>query len=430
MKASLVCLFASAALGGLGTASSVVASQSPRPAGESQHGAEDVLVSPETAVLERLTTKSQPSTRRLTSAKQFSPHWRGRQRRRQFETRDNRQLKSSEELGKEAFLKLRNLSGDRTSRKLVTFDILIPFAQAALTELKKWDHPIGHAVNAFEDAVAFVQKEIGGEQVPEIYGNKLKLRMICFLSTEDRDDSVGRACSRLREHTEPQALEQERKIETLFMKIFEDCVAASSVTDGDEQNELMLRHCEALSRQTLDLKEATEQLIAFRELVQQRVKHGGHVDVNDVNEAARLIEKGGFGTLDKSDPNWPTKMATFYLGDVLALSEPKKDDQPAWLGPPMVYARDIPKNHPADVKASLIVYDGVYKGQFTEHDLEGEESCWSALGLVEFRPYNWDERSAALTYVNLIMRASQLECKACESPETLGWELRCGSIVA
>ncbi|OAA38438.1 Heat-labile enterotoxin IIA, A chain [Beauveria brongniartii RCEF 3172] len=95
----------------------------------------------------------------------------------------------------------------------VAFAVLSPYAHDVLDLIKSWDNPIGHAVTWFDNSMASFQEAIGGPQVPEIYGNTLKLRLICWLRGEQRwPNDVDRACARLR------ASEQPRPVETVESK--------------------------------------------------------------------------------------------------------------------------------------------------------------------------------------------------------------------
>ncbi|KID79442.1 Heat-labile enterotoxin IIA, A chain, partial [Metarhizium brunneum ARSEF 3297] len=175
--------------------------------------------------------------------------------------------KTLPELAAEALLKLGKLSAYKQTRSLVTLDIILPLSQSSFDRLKQWDHPIGRAAKAFDDAITSMQEAIGGEQVPEIFGNKLKLRIICYLRGEQRYKSaVDYACERLHGSNEQQALEQENEMRDKLVQLFEDC---GDATKTDEQNDL-LQVCDELSRKTLDLEQATEELIAFRKQLQQK----------------------------------------------------------------------------------------------------------------------------------------------------------------
>ncbi|KAM3505955.1 hypothetical protein MY10362_002645 [Beauveria mimosiformis] len=95
----------------------------------------------------------------------------------------------------------------------VAFVVLSPYAHDVLDLIKSWDNPIGHAVTWFDNSMASLQEAIGGPQVPETYGNTLKLRLICWLRGEQRwPNDVDRACARL------WASEQPRPVETVESK--------------------------------------------------------------------------------------------------------------------------------------------------------------------------------------------------------------------
>ncbi|EFY94186.2 pertussis toxin, subunit 1 [Metarhizium robertsii] len=81
----------------------------------------------------------------------------------------------------------------------VAFAALLPYAHDILNFIKDWDHPIGHSVKWLDSAISSVQERIGGPQVPEIYGNELKLRIICALrGRQSPADRVEQGCARLR----------------------------------------------------------------------------------------------------------------------------------------------------------------------------------------------------------------------------------------
>lgn len=85
----------------------------------------------------------------------------------------------------------------------IAFTVLAPYARDMLEEIKQWDNPIGWAVKWFDNAMTRIQEAIGGEQVPEIYGNELKLRIICwFRGKQQFKNDVDYACERLWEKDE------------------------------------------------------------------------------------------------------------------------------------------------------------------------------------------------------------------------------------
>ncbi|KHN96437.1 uncharacterized protein MAM_05726 [Metarhizium album ARSEF 1941] len=350
--------------------------------------------------------------------------------------KETRQDKTLPELAKAALLKLQNLSGDRSTRTLVTADILLPFARSALEQLKKWNNVIGQSVKAFDDAVADLQQAIGGKPVPEIFGNELKLRMICFL----RDDPMGAngidiACQRLRGQDEQSSAEEENTLRNALSQVFEDCAKASQETSpaaADNQDIHPRQKCDELSRKTLELGEATEALIELRKEVRQRLKDGGQVERRDVDRAARLIRKGGFGTLNRKVANWDTKMAAWYLDDVVASAESKTKKYsprvlPEWATKTRVAASEIPQSHVAEFRALRIIYEGPYRGMFESTEpVRDWDVCWSAAGLEESQPHQWDTLSAALTYLDSSLRVFDFACKVCECTWTQEFKLRCG----
>ena len=95
--------------------------------------------------------------------------------------------------------------------KIAAFTILAPFAHDVLDTVKSWDNPIGASVKWFDDSMASLQEYIGGPQVPEIHGNELKLRIICwFRGVQEHKNDVDYACDRLQEKDRLEELEKNR----------------------------------------------------------------------------------------------------------------------------------------------------------------------------------------------------------------------------
>lgn len=95
----------------------------------------------------------------------------------------------------------------------VAFQALSPYAHDVLDLVKEWDNPIGHAIKWFDDSMASLQRAIGGEQVPEIYGNTLKLKIICWLRGERSNPSdVDKACQRLRDGNQGKTEQNQEKL--------------------------------------------------------------------------------------------------------------------------------------------------------------------------------------------------------------------------
>ncbi|OAR00532.1 hypothetical protein LLEC1_00489 [Akanthomyces lecanii] len=93
---------------------------------------------------------------------------------------------------------------------------LSPYAHDVLALLKSWDHPAGRAINWFDHAMASLQEFIGGPQVPAIYGNTLKLRLICWLRGEQRSKTyVDLACERLKNGNKPEADDESKRLKSL-----------------------------------------------------------------------------------------------------------------------------------------------------------------------------------------------------------------------
>ncbi|KAM4055769.1 hypothetical protein HRG_015125 [Hirsutella rhossiliensis] len=142
--------------------------------------------------------------------------------------------------------------GVRTG-KAAAFSVLAPLAHDLLDTMKRWDHPVGLALTWFDDAMTSFQRAIGGEQVPEIYGNELKLRFICWLRGEQYfKNDVDYACGRLREkdkredELEEQPQEEDTMVEGLN-KLIESCETIEDHPPDDEEllTDLITR-CNAL----------------------------------------------------------------------------------------------------------------------------------------------------------------------------------------
>ncbi|KAF5121136.1 hypothetical protein E5D57_013472 [Metarhizium anisopliae] len=85
---------------------------------------------------------------------------------------------------------------------VIGLQILAPYAREALEEVKKWP-VVGDILAGINSALTALQEKIGGKQVPEIYGNELKLAPICWIRGEQRwPNDVDKACDRQREKTE------------------------------------------------------------------------------------------------------------------------------------------------------------------------------------------------------------------------------------
>ncbi|OAA34511.1 Heat-labile enterotoxin IIA, A chain [Beauveria brongniartii RCEF 3172] len=80
----------------------------------------------------------------------------------------------------------------------VAFGALLTYAHDILNLIKDWDNPISQSVKWPDNAIASVQERIGGPQVPEIYGNELKLKLICAIRGRQTGANVDKACARLR----------------------------------------------------------------------------------------------------------------------------------------------------------------------------------------------------------------------------------------
>ncbi|KAE8334349.1 hypothetical protein BDV24DRAFT_170282 [Aspergillus arachidicola] len=141
---------------------------------------------------------------------------------------------------------------------MVAFEVLAPYARDVLEELKEWDNPIGRSVRWFDDAITSTQEAIGGKQVPEIHGNELKLKLICWLRGEQQyPNEVDRACRRQRKDTKGQT-EQEKEQERVkgLNQVFEACdqVETEPPADGNLRADL-LKRCKALRDKSLEIED-------------------------------------------------------------------------------------------------------------------------------------------------------------------------------
>ncbi|OAA77278.1 Bordetella pertussis toxin A [Akanthomyces lecanii RCEF 1005] len=250
----------------------------------------------------------------------------------------------------------------------LAFQVLSPYAHDVLDMVKKWDNPIGRGVTWFDDSMASLQKSIGGEQVPEIHGNVLKLRIICWLRGEQRHpNSVDRACQRLRESENPPKHDD-----------------ADLRLEGLNQ---VLRACEVIEKTA-----STSDAVQFEMLQRCYVFRDKAAELEVfATEAARGGEGVNYGVTNN--------------GESVPASVIAKDDE-------------------ANEEAMEVM--GLY-GELFQNDLalSGTELCWSTAGLQSSRPSGWDLVSSALVYYDENGKA-EASCRACQKEDR--WALRCGSI--
>ncbi|OAA36842.1 hypothetical protein NOR_07362 [Metarhizium rileyi] len=335
------------------------------------------------------------------------------------------------ELAAEALLKLQNFPPQRQTRSLAVLDFILPVGKPLVQRLGAWAGPIGLAARTLDDAVKSFQECIGGRDVPEIHGNELKLRILCYLRGEQQHmNHVDMACRRLHGKDQTRAIEQENKLRSLLGQIFDNCtIAIKSNQDQD-----LLRLCDDLSRQTLDLNEAVEKLVTFRNQLQQKIQAGNQVEKDDVIKAARLIRQGSFGIPRSTDESWAKEMAAWYMQDLITSSKRRQPEPPgcyvppAWVTKSSVKASDIPRDRIAGLEAFYIVSNGPFPEIYKAHaQFRGDETCLSAQGFRDAQPVQWDILSAALLYVNKKFAVWQVACKACRFEGSGEWQLRCGS---
>ncbi|KAG8418483.1 hypothetical protein J3458_005892 [Metarhizium acridum] len=337
---------------------------------------------------------------------------------------------------------------------VATISLLGPFAHNALNALKNWDHPIGRGVAWFDDAINSLQESIGGKQVPEIHGNELKLRMICWLRGQPRFPSpVDRACQRLREKDAGRTeQDKERDWQTGLAQLREACGKAAMTPPADDGlRDAVFKHCEALEDGILRLNEARTRLIAHREQVREKVNAGGQVEPEDIDKAVEYISNGAFPSFPNDDGDKVRELAAWYMDDVKpenrdmtpgpesrdGQSPESRDgqsapvDPPAWVAASRVMAKAIPLDGAVGREAFNLVDRGPYAGLFNEAAPNRNETCYSPAGLVSAQPGEiWDRISAALVYIeqNLVGEKKKI-CKGCYGGNDQ-WDLACGSATA
>ncbi|EGX89650.1 hypothetical protein CCM_07902 [Cordyceps militaris CM01] len=110
----------------------------------------------------------------------------------------------------------RNFRAGARAGGAIAFAVLSPYAHDVLDMVKAWDNPVGNAVKWFDNSMASLQEAIGGPQVPEIYGNTLKLRMICWFRGEQQwKNAVDHACDRLRKSEQPAPSPESKRLKSV-----------------------------------------------------------------------------------------------------------------------------------------------------------------------------------------------------------------------
>ncbi|KAM3453103.1 hypothetical protein MY3296_004030 [Beauveria thailandica] len=149
-------------------------------------------------------------------------------------------------------------AGARAGRA-VAFALLAPYAHDILDMVKSWDNPIGHAVTWFDNAMTSLQEAIGGPQVPEIYGNTLKLRIICWLRGEQRwKNDVDKACDRLRESQKPKPnppTPEEKRLKSVndLLSTCEKLEDPSAKLPNEDMKNELLDRCEVFRQLSEDI---------------------------------------------------------------------------------------------------------------------------------------------------------------------------------
>ncbi|XWX00430.1 hypothetical protein V2A60_008450 [Cordyceps javanica] len=249
----------------------------------------------------------------------------------------------------------------------VAFAALSPYAHDVLDLVKSWDHPIGHAVSWFDSSMASLQETIGGQQVPEIYGNTLKLRLICWIRGEQRHKShVDYACDRLRAASQKPELSPESKRLESINDVLDVC---DKVDDRNTSLSNELKY------------ELQDRCQVFREMVDKAAKPP-FVEVPEADKKAVAGDSDG------------------------------------------IPANTIVEDKAATQEAVEVM--GLYTELFHANlSFSGHELCWSAFGLRSFKPSGWDLVSSALVYFEENGQG-EVPCRACQKEDQ--WALRCGAI--
>ncbi|PQK18120.1 hypothetical protein BB8028_0012g00170 [Beauveria bassiana] len=145
----------------------------------------------------------------------------------------------------------------------VAFAALSPYVHDVLDLVKSWDNPIGHAVSWFDDKMASLQEAIGGPQVPEIHGNTLKLRFICWMRGVQRwKNDVDYACDRLRasdnsEKPKPQPSPEEKRLKTIndLLNVCHKVDDPSATLPNEEMKYELLDCCDVFREKVVEAEE-------------------------------------------------------------------------------------------------------------------------------------------------------------------------------
>ncbi|KAK2595343.1 hypothetical protein QQS21_006943 [Conoideocrella luteorostrata] len=149
--------------------------------------------------------------------------------------------------------------------KALAFEILSPYAHDLLNAVKKMDNPVGWAVSWFDNAMSDLQTAIGGEQVASIHGNKLKLRLICWLRGDQPHPLlVDEDCERLKAEDKAKEKQEEEARKDA------DC---SNVSFGPKVPQAyvdhFLKYCEGREKE----KQKHEILEAMKSRIRQDIDH-------------------------------------------------------------------------------------------------------------------------------------------------------------
>ncbi|KAK2591999.1 hypothetical protein QQS21_010302 [Conoideocrella luteorostrata] len=186
--------------------------------------------------------------------------------------------------------------------KALAFDILSPYAHDLLDCLKKWDNPIGWSVKWFDDAVADLQKNIGGEQVTSIYGNKLKLKLICWLRGDQQYPlPVDEDCKRLEAEKAAEAkLKKEASVDATCAQIrgtaFRQAVSKAAA-------DTFIAQCEKIQQKRQQEKQKQQLLQNLRLRIKQEIDNDvlWQKEMEQVDPSGGCFKEGKGGSQNTTD---------------------------------------------------------------------------------------------------------------------------------
>ncbi|KAM3547329.1 hypothetical protein MY1884_009614, partial [Beauveria asiatica] len=324
---------------------------------------------------------------------------------------------------------------------MVAFMTLSPYAHDILTAVKNWDNPVSKAVAWFDGAMSDLQEAIGGQNVPEIHGNKLKLWIICLFRNESprHPNSVDKACQRLK-NTPVEAPEQQRAIDGLN-QVSELCEKTEEDPPSDEHMKTeVLQLCDKFAKTLENMIDSNAGLLLLGEWNRARSLNNQEAKESDLVLAEEFIQRGALGpATNKTEVD---ELAFLYLSHMAAntIIEVEDDNSevlinhdkpPVWLELLRMGAGHVPEDRAA-VNEALQLLEG--SPHLRHFDKEGREhlvsvlTCWDKTSLLALQPRRWDLISAGMVYLEGKLRDtnSALACAPCMAPAGF-WVLRCGS---